>query len=91
MTSYADMKIFYLPGGSGRSLDSEIGVNDDEAGGVGCDAGGLGLMGVLLSEAPLLECKAAVVGRSRSGPLLRCTAAFNADKGEGRSKIESLL
>ena len=43
--------------------------------------GGLGLMGVEVMEFPL-----ELLGRSRSGLLLRCTAAFKAESGEGRPK-----
>ena len=61
-----------------------MGVSEDEVAVVGvCDTGGFGLIGVLLRAFPLVECKLA--GRSISEPaLLRCTAAFKADKGEGR-------
>ena len=43
--------------------------------------GGLGLMGVEVMEFPL-----ELLGRSRSGLLLRCTAAFKAESGEGKPK-----
>ena len=43
--------------------------------------GGLGLMGVEVMEFPL-----ELLGRSSSGLLLRCTAAFKAESGEGKPK-----
>ena len=61
-----------------------MGCKDERVAGVdgvvGCDAG-LGRIGVLLRELPL---KWILADRSICELLDRCTAAFKADKGEGR-------
>ena len=52
--------------------------------------GGLGLIGVEVIEfPPTLECILGLpAGRSSSGLLLRCTAAFKAESGEGKPKLQ---
>ena len=73
----------YLPGGRDRSLESDIGVK--VAAELEVVVGGLGRIGVEVIE---LECILGLpLGRSSSGLLLRCTAAFKAERGEGKPKL----